>query len=325
MAKEADGELRSDRDTNADRWLREVVRRVEGAEGLAKVARSSRRGDDLRAWCRSLVEAGDWKAALAAFEEAAELVADKEYARGELLDGAALAAQELGRKDPSRWLERAWRAEPSMLRLRRWLGATRGKEALRKRAADAFAACPKQARRQRAFLCLLKGGFGPAAKLLAAAPGLGWSNGEHPGHLLFPLLQGLLGGEPASSLARAAGDPRRGLDIGDLELPASDSDGPRLEAPEAGDLLRQAGIVAIPSGKARAAVLAGMRKAAERRVAGVAEKKRRRYYGHAAELVAACLSCDRSPEALRWVASIRTEYRRFPALRAELDQHSGSA
>jgi len=29
--------------------------------------------------------------------------------------------------------------------------------------------------------------FEAAAKLLASAPGLGWSDGEHPGHLLFPI------------------------------------------------------------------------------------------------------------------------------------------
>lgn len=96
-----------------DRWLREVVQRLEGTEGLAKVARSTKRAADLRAWCRSLVDAGDWKAALSAFAEAAALVTDKDDAPGELLDGAALAAQQLKRKDLPAHLERAWRAGPS--------------------------------------------------------------------------------------------------------------------------------------------------------------------------------------------------------------------
>jgi hypothetical protein len=39
-------------------------------------------------------------------------------------------------------IERAWRAAPAMLRLRRWLGAARGKADLRKRAAEALVACP---------------------------------------------------------------------------------------------------------------------------------------------------------------------------------------
>lgn len=93
------GKRTNDWDTEEDRWLREVVQRLEGAKGLAKVARATKRADDLRAWCKSLVEAKDWQAALKAFCEAAGLVTDKDYARGEFLDGAALAAQSLGRKD----------------------------------------------------------------------------------------------------------------------------------------------------------------------------------------------------------------------------------
>lgn len=109
VEKERPSERSSEWDSETDRWLREVVRRIEGSKGLAKIARSSRRADDLRAWCASLVGAGDWKAALPAFEEAAEIVADKTYMRGEFLDGAALAAQELGYKDCSARFERAWK------------------------------------------------------------------------------------------------------------------------------------------------------------------------------------------------------------------------
>jgi hypothetical protein len=71
-------------------------------------------------------------------------------------------------------------------------------------------------------------------------------------------------------------------------------------------------------------MLAAMRKAAESRLAGVTDQKRRRHYGHAAELVAVCVACDPSPPTAGWVASIRTEYRRFPALRDELDRALGS-
>jgi tetratricopeptide (TPR) repeat protein len=314
------GERDSDWDTDEDRWLREVVRRIEGADGLAKVARSTKRADDLRAWCKSLVEAGDWDAALLAFDEAAEIVTDKEYARGEFLDGAALAAQQMDRNDLPARLERAWRAAPSMLRVRRWLGSAISKAAIQKRAAEALDACPKEASRQRAFLHVLQGDFEPAAKLLATAPGLGWSNGEHPGHLLFPLFEAFFGAKKASASPRVEQLARRGMDIGELELMTADEEAPHLAAPEVGDILRQAGIDAIPDPAARVATLAAMREAAERRLAGVTEQKRRRHYGHAAELVATCLACDRSPEVGRWVASIKTEYRRFPALRAELDR-----
>jgi hypothetical protein len=64
---------------------------------------------------------------------------------------------------------------------------------------------------------------------------------------------------------------------------------------------------------------------AEKRLAGVTGRKRRRHYGHAAQLVAACVACGESPEAARWLSTIRAEHRRFPALRAELDRAMGSA
>ena len=310
---------RGDWESEADRWLREVVRRMEGAEGLAQVARSSRRADDLRAWCQSLVEAGDWQAALPAFEEAAQLVADKEYTRGDFLDGAALAAQELGRKDLPDRLGRAWRAAPSMLRLRRWLGAAGGKAATRKRAAEALDACPKQAHRQRAFLHVLLGEFEPAAKLLASAPGLGWSETEHPGHMLFPLFQALLGDKSASSPSSTAHLPGRGMDLDELELMTLDPDEPRLAAPEIDLIIGQAGVSVVADGKVRQSVIESMRKAAERRVEGVTGNQRRRHYGHAASLVGICVAIDSSPATDQWVTRLRDEFRRFPAFRSELD------
>jgi hypothetical protein len=325
IARKSADARKTDWDTEEDRWLREVVQRLEGSDGLAKVARSTRRTDDLRAWCRSLLDVGDWKAALPAFEEAAGLVTDKDYARGELLDGAALAAQQLGREDLPKWLERAWRASPSMLRLRRWLGSAGSKAAIRKRTAEALEACPKPAARQRALLHVIQSDFELAAALLAAAPGLGWSDSEHPGHLLFPLFAGLLGGtrRPPSESTELLS--HRGMGIDELELMTGDSDEPRLSTPAIEQILRTAGIDAIPKAEAMGAVLVAMRKAAENRLAGVTDQKRRRHYGHAAELVAVCLGSDRSPATARWVESVRTEYQRFPALRAELDRALGSS
>jgi hypothetical protein len=320
IEKESGGERASEWDSETDRWLREVVRRTEGADGLAKVARSSRRADDLRAWCQSLVDAGDWKSALPAFEEAAEIVADKAYARGEFLDGTALAAQELGHKDLPARLERAWRAAPSMLRLRQWLGATESKQTIKKRAAEALAACPKQAHRQRTFLYVLLGDLEPAAKLLASTPGLGWSDSEHPGHLLFPLFEALLGGKGASLSTSTTHLPGRGMGVEELELMTRDQDEPHLAAPEIDQILKQAGADVMPDGKARQVVLESMRKAAERRVEGVTANQRRRHYGHAASLVAICAAIDPSPATAQWVTRLRDEHRRYPALRAELDR-----
>lgn len=304
-------ELRTDRDSDEDRWLREVVRRMEGAEGLAKVARSTTRADDLRAWCHALVDAEDWKRALSAYEEAAEIVTDKKYFRGDFLDGAALAAQQLGHEDLPARLERAWRETPSMVRLRRWLGSAASTKALRDCAAAALEACPRQAVRQRALLDVLLGDLGAAAELLASAPGLGWSSGEHPGYLLFPLFGSLLAGTRFDAASARAFD-----ELGAM----SERDEAQLATPEVAALIELAGVTAPESERSRAAVLGAMRMAAEKRIAGVTENRRRGQYEHAAVLVLTCVRIDPTPESKAWLAAIRERYRRYPALQRELTE-----
>ncbi|MDP3273891.1 MAG: hypothetical protein Q8Q09_01765 [Deltaproteobacteria bacterium] len=309
-----------DWDTKEDRWLREVVQRLEGADGLAKIARSTKRADDLRAWCKPLAGAGDWHAALQAFAEAAELVTDNDSARAEFFDGAALAAQSLKLKDLGVHFERAWRAGPSMSRLRRWLGSSSTQEALGKRVREALETCPKQAARQRALLHVLSHDFAPAAKLLASAPGLGWSSGEHPGHLLFPLFARLLGGsqKPTRQDEDTMFHHARVLD--EIDVMTADPETPRLTTPAVDALLEAMGVTSISEVAARATVLAAMKQAAQRRVAGVTEQKRRSQYGHAAELVATCVASDKTGETTRWAVGLEAEYKRFPSLRRELEQ-----
>jgi len=259
-----------DWESDADRWRREAVQRLEGAEGLARIARSTRSADDLRAWCRFLVNARDWQEALWAYDEAAEIVSEGQHSRGEFLDGAALATGQLGRKDLPARLERAWRAAQNMVRLRRWLGSATARNVLRGRAATALDSCAPQATRQRGLLHVLLGDYDAAAKLLASAPGLGWSSGEHSGHLLFPLFTSLLTGTPFN--AESAGD-FEALD------PLSDYEEPRLPAPEIASLVDLAGVTTPVAGRDRSTMLNAMRKAAEKRIAGVTENKRRRHYG----------------------------------------------
>lgn len=305
-----DKERRSDWDSDAARWRREAVQRLEGNEGLARVARSTKSADDLRAWCGALADAGDWKQALSAYDEAAELVRDGKHYCGEFLDGAALAAQKLGRKDLPARLERVWREAPSMVRLRRWLGSAASKNALRAHATNALAACPKQAGRQRGLLHVLLGDFAAAANLLARAPGLGWSGSEHPGHLLFPLF--------ASLLARTPLDVTSTRDFEELRIMMSEADEPRLAIPEIATLIVLADVSV--SETSREALLGAMRKAAEKRIAGVTENKRRRHYGHAAGLALTCVRIDPN-ESAAWMTRIRSEYKRYPALQGELAEY----
>ncbi len=314
MEEDASADRTSDWDTEQDQRLREVVQRMQGADGLAEIARSSKRANDLRAWCRMLVESRDWKRALPAYEEAAAIVTgtrDLSCSRSEFLDGAALAAQELGRRDLPRRLERAWQEEPSMPRLRRWIGSSSSRQVVRKRAAQALDVCPKKSSAQRALLHVLLGDHASAARLLAAAPGLGWSDEEHPGHLLFPLFCTLLGGEAVAPSQNAE--------------PWMETDEPRLATPTLEAVVRLAAIDGRVSTTARKAVLRAMRKAAEKRLRGVTDHQRRRHYAHAAQIVAACVALDPTPDTGEWTAGIRAGYSRYSALQRELSLYLGSA
>ena len=204
---------------------------------------------------------------------------DRALLRGEFLDGAALAAQETERSDLPARLEAAWRGAPSALRLRRWLGSARGKAVARKRAAKALDACPKRDSRQRALLHLVLGDHVSAAKLLASAPGLGWSDSGHPGHLLFPLFRSLLGGASAEDGPDPGPMTTRGMDIEEFEWITADRDRPRLSTPDVDEILQLAGVHEPASATERVEEAGG----------GVTGHKRRRYYGHAASLVAGCV------------------------------------
>ncbi|MEW6220455.1 MAG: hypothetical protein AB1634_13105 [Thermodesulfobacteriota bacterium] len=293
------------------RWLREAVQRLEGVDGLARIARATGKADDLRAWCRSLLEAREWRAALRAFEEAASLVRE-EHRRGEFLDGAALAAQELGLDDQSARLEDGWRKAPSLIRLCRWLGSLPGPAEVRAAAAQALKACPRADARQASFLRVLAGDIRGAARLLAQAPGLGWSYPEHPGHLLFWAFERILAGDAAKDMRGWEGFH------GDPGWWPGDAGEPQLATPSALEVLRLAGVAETADAETRALVLGAMRQAAEQRVAGVTGAKRRRTYGHAAELTAACAALDRSPAGARWLADLRARFSRYPALQSEL-------
>lgn len=131
-----------------ERWLREAVFRMDGVEGLERLARKTKRPQAFLAWCEALAERGDWPTALRAYDAAAKLVGKSPW-RGELLDGAALAAQQLGRSDVVTRLEAAWVGAPSLVRLLRWLAAP-GPPTLTlvTKAGRALKQCPKTEGRQ---------------------------------------------------------------------------------------------------------------------------------------------------------------------------------
>lgn len=303
-----------------ERWLREAVFRADGVDGLERIARKTKRPRACLAWYEALADQGDWTAALGACDVAARMVRQSHW-RGELLDGAALAAQELGRADLGKRLETAWRAAPTMTRLLRWLVVDGDEyERIRSKATRALACCPKTAAPQIGLLRVLVGDVTGAAAALSKCPGLGWSNPDHPGHTMFPLLAMLLSNVPigdtlATELERAGRDPL------DSFAMTEEKHKPKLVTPSMVALIQSVRPTIALTDSDRDAVIDAMRIAAEKRTEGILGNSRRRHYDHAALLVASCVAFapkSRASELLRWAADLRQQYWRRHAFREEL-------
>jgi hypothetical protein len=110
-----------------------------------------------------------------------------------------------------------------MTRLLRWLAVDGDEhERIRFKAARSLARCPKTAARQIGLLRVLVGDVTGAATLLAKSPGLGWSNPDHPGHTLFPLLamllsNGTISGAFVTELEATGRDPLESFAVPDEE------------------------------------------------------------------------------------------------------------
>jgi hypothetical protein len=313
-------------ETEDERWLREAVFRVDGVDCLERIARKTKRPQACLAWYEALAEQGNWTAALKACDAAARMVRESHW-RGEILDGAALAAQVLGRPDLSKRLEAAWRAAPTMSRLLRWLAVDGDEyERIRLKAAKSLARCPKTATRQIGLLRVLVGDVPGAAAVLAKSPGLGWSNPDRPGHTLFPLLamllsNGTIGGAFVTDLEATGRDPLESFAVPDEEHK------PRLRTPSIMVLIQSVRPSITLTDPDRDAVIDAMRIAAEKRTEGILGNSRRQHYGHAALLVASCVAFapkSRASEFLRWAADLRQQYWRRHAFREELARASES-
>ena len=307
-------------ETEHERWLREAVFRADGVGGLERIARKTKRPQACLAWYEALADQGDWTAALKACDAAARMVRQS-HGRGELLDGAALAAHELGRSDLFKRLEAAWRAAPTMTRLLRWLAVDGDEhERIRSKAARSLARCPKTAVRQVGLLRVLLGDVTGAATLLSKSPGLGWSNPDHPGHTLFPLLatllsNGAIGDALVTELEATARHPLEALAMTDEEHK------PKLITPSIVALIQRARPGVALTDPDRDAAIDAMRIAAEKRVEGILGNSRRQHYSHAALLVASCVAFapkKRAAELLRWAMDLRQQYWRRHAFREEL-------
>jgi hypothetical protein len=307
-----------------ERWLQEAVLRLDGVNGLEQLARKTKRPQTCLAWCEALVERGDWADALHAYDDSVVLVG-KSHWRGELLDGAALAAQQLKRSDLAERLAAAWHAAPTLMRLLRWLvTGDRSPRALRVKAREIVSRCPKTAGRQLGLLRLLAGDISAAADLLSRAPGLGWSSDEHPGHVLFPSFALLLAHRTSRSVPDAlladldstSRDPLEVFSPDDVERR------PRLGTPSIATLVQGISPTITSVEEDLRSIVDSMRVAAERRVEGILGRSRRRLYGHAALLVASCVALAPTDgggkDLAAWMIGLRQQYSRRHAFKEEL-------
>jgi hypothetical protein len=84
-------------------------------------------------------------------------------------------------------------AAPTLPRSVRWLAvADHGQEPIRAKATRALPRCPKSAARQIGLLRVVVGDVAGAGAGWRSRPAWGWSNPDHPGHALLPLLATLL-------------------------------------------------------------------------------------------------------------------------------------
>jgi len=186
--------------------------------------------------------------------------------------------------------------------------------------------CPKTATRQIGLLRVLVGDVTGAAAVLAKSPGLGWSNPDHPGHTLFPLLAMLLsnrtiGDALVTELEATGRDPLESFAVTDEEHK------PKLRTPSNVVLIQSVRPSIALTDPDRDAAIDAMRIAAEKRTEGILGNSRRQHYGHAALLVASCVAFapkSRASELLRWAADLRQQYWRRHAFREELARASES-
>jgi hypothetical protein len=111
------------------------------------------------------------------------------------------------------------------------------------------------------------------------------------------------------------------MDIDEWKSLSLDRDEPCLPNPSVDEIMALVGLDDVKSDAERASLIQAMQKAARKRIEGVTGHKSRRHYGHAASLAAACAAVDKSPGMSKWIAEIRSRYRRFPALQRELDRY----
>ncbi|MCP9491563.1 MAG: hypothetical protein MSC31_17060 [Solirubrobacteraceae bacterium MAG38_C4-C5] len=305
----------------------EAVLRRDGVDGLATLARAHglQSPELFEAWVGAL----EGEAAARACREALDTIAPCGEPRARIAERLAATGEEVeGRRE-------AWRAAPTMTRLRALAAALPGGDGALAIEADRLDAGADVPGGPAAALLALDGRADAVMALLETAPPLGWSGREHPGPVAvaFALLLAL---EAPTDLERRAPHVAQQLSRLDLDPPwladrawlwadPDDDDG----RPDAGEppalsvlLTERARGVTAPASR-RAAWLELATAAVTARVGAIVEAKRRHSYERAAGLLVACaeargLALDPA-SAGALVREIRQRYPRHVAFRSALD------
>jgi len=189
--------------TPSQALLAEALERLEGIDGIAKIARRSRDLAHFRTWMLRLADTHAWDMALDVVEEA-DGALDDPLGRALILDaGVVLAARASDRTRAAELAERALAAHPTHDRLIRFLLLDEpDRDVLRARALRLDDGALDVSARMRCLLHALLGRFVNVAMLLEESSAA-WEDAEHAAEIAFPaLLLAFYGGKkgtPTSS------------------------------------------------------------------------------------------------------------------------------
>ena len=308
-------EIPAEHRRHEEAWLREATQAAHGLQGLAELARESKRPDDLKAWCKALEAIQDWKGARAAYEEAAEIIIGHSFEQGQFLDQAARIAQQLGTEDSDEALERAWRKNPNLQRLQAWLETSSNQQSCVTRAQKALEGLSPKEDQQRALLYLFTGDIKELTALLSVTHERRFD--RYPEHLIFLYLITLLESPPSQE--------ERSRCYTKLLEWMNLSDWVSEELIGLSSLLRFVPSSMSADHEALTHLLSAMKEAIERYAQTLVEAKKRQSYDHVARLAALCVRLEDNVQGAQvcqgWLQELLSTYSRYPALKAALIEH----
>lgn len=342
--------LREQSGSDADAWLREAVRLLQGTQGLEALARveGQQRPRAYLDWFAALEQEGKHRQVLAAAQEALQTLAAGLPIRAAIADRLCAAAARLNETEAlrtGRW--EAFLARPTLARLLDlWDVAPTGEErrTLMQQAVqhlqDYLAHPPSRqveigwggddlerpawiTRSVLAHACLLAEDFDSAHQLAARENVLGWSRADNPQGLVVPFFLGLLSGQsfgalPSNLTQLWQWGLQNSIDFWVGGGEQGDSVLKRLERAYDGLFAN-----AFLSREKQAEILAWCLDVAQQRVDAIVSNQHRKSYDKAAVVITACAEVLRlrgdDQGAGSLLDDVRNRFPRHRAFQAELN------